>query len=125
MKEIVQRHEVLRTTFSSMDGQPIQVISQAMSLALPLIDLTEWSESDRDAEGRRLTVGNTQIPFDLAQGPLFRVTLLRLGAEDHIFLFTTHHIICDGWSLGVLMQEFATLYKVFTEGRPSPLPDLP
>jgi amino acid adenylation domain-containing protein len=125
LKEIVRRHEVLRTTFSSMDGQPIQVISRAMLLTLPLIDLTELPESDRDAEERRLTVENTNIPFDLAQGPLFRATLLRLGAEDHVFLFTTHHIICDGWSLGVLIQEFATLYKVFTEGRPSPLPDLP
>jgi amino acid adenylation domain-containing protein len=125
LKEIVRRHEVLRTTFSNMDGQPTQVISHAISLTLPLIDLTELPESDRDAEGRRLTVENTNIPFDLAQGPLFRAYLLRLGAEDHVFLFTTHHIICDGWSVGVLIQEFATLYKVFTEGRSSPLPDLP
>ncbi|MBO0798593.1 MAG: amino acid adenylation domain-containing protein, partial [Blastocatellia bacterium] len=125
LKEVVRRHEVLRTTFSSLDGQPIQIVSQAMSLTIPVIDLAELSESDRDEEGRRLTIENTSIPFDLEQGPLFRATLLRLAAEDHAFLFTTHHIICDGWSLGVLIQEFATLYKAFTEGKPSPLPELP
>ncbi len=125
LNEIVRRHEVLRTTFSSVGGQPIQAISPAVSLTLPLIDLTELSEGDRDAEGRRLTVENTNLPFDLARGPLFRATLLRLGAEDHIFLFTTHHIIFDGWSSGVLVREFSTLYKVFTEGSSSPLPDLP
>ncbi len=125
LKEIARRHEGLRTTFSSVDGQPVQIISDTISLTVPLIDLTELAEGQRDAAARRLAAEKSQSPFDLSHGPLYRATLLRFGAEEHVFLFTMHHIISDGWSIGVLIREFVTLYRAYIEGRPSPLSDLP
>ncbi len=124
-EEIMRRHEVMRTTFPDVNGEPVQVISPDVSLRLPLVDLSGLSESEREAEARRLAAEEASRPFDLARGPLLRACLLRIGTEDHIFLFTLHHIICDGWSRGILIEEFVTLYKAFTLGQRSPLPDLP
>src|SRR5205085_5764539 len=73
----------------------------------------------------QLATEEAQRPFDLTRGPLMRVTLLQLGAEEHMLLLTTHHIISDGWSISVLLQELAALYEAFSTGQPSPLPDLP
>jgi amino acid adenylation domain-containing protein len=125
LNEIARRHEVMRTTFSSVDGQPVQIISDTVSLTAPLIDLTELSEGHREAEAQRLASEMFRIPFNLTDGPLFHGALLRFTAEDHVFLFAMHHIISDGWSMGVLIREFVTLYHAFIEGRPSPLSDLP
>jgi amino acid adenylation domain-containing protein len=125
LNEIVRRHESLRTTFATVDGQAVQLIAPELSLSLPVVDLTQYSESEREAQVRKLMAEEAQQPFDLAQGPLVRARLLRLGPTDHIALFTMHHIISDEWSLGVLMRELAALYTAFCNKEPSPLPELP
>jgi len=123
--EIIRRHEVLRTTFAYADGQPLQLISPALTLTLPVINLSAWSEAEREAEVRRLSLEESQQPFNLAQGPLLRITLLRLSEEEHVVLLTMHHIVSDAWSTGVLIRELAALYDAFSQGNPSPLPQLP
>ncbi|MCI0419792.1 MAG: condensation domain-containing protein [Acidobacteria bacterium] len=123
--EIVRRHEVLRTTFPVVDGQPVQNIAPSLAVTLPVVDLGELDESEREAEVRRLATEQARQPFDLARGPLARVILLRLGKEEHVVLFTLHHIVSDGWSMGVLVQEVARLYEAFSKGSPSPLAELP
>ncbi|MGD2146473.1 MAG: condensation domain-containing protein, partial [Anaerolineae bacterium] len=125
LNEIVARHESLRTTFSAVDGQPLQVVSPSMSIPLPMVDLSSLSEGDREAEARRLAGEEARRPFDLAEGPLLRAGLLRLGAEEHVLLLTMHHIVSDGWSMGVFFREVRTLYKAFSSGKPSPLSLLP
>ncbi|RMF36691.1 MAG: non-ribosomal peptide synthetase, partial [Chloroflexi bacterium] len=125
LNEIVRRHESLRTTFRATDGKPVQVIAPTLKLPLPLVDLSGLPKAAREAEVQRLATEEAQRPFDLSRGPLLRVTLLRLGDEEHVALLTMHHIISDGWSMRVLVQELAALYDAFSHGRPSPLPDLP
>lgn len=123
--EIINRHESLRTTFSLVDEQPVQVISQAEPFSLPVVDLSGLPTEEREAEARRLTALEARRPFDLARGPLLRVSVLRLDEEDHALLLTMHHIISDGWSMGVLVREVKMLYFAFSEARPLPLPELP
>ncbi|MBD2128005.1 non-ribosomal peptide synthetase [Microcoleus sp. ZQ-A2] len=123
--EIVRRHEVLRTTFIVANGQPVQVITPTLTLTIPVVDLQALPETERDAEVLRLAKREAQLPFNLTKGSLLRVTLLKLSASEHILLFTIHHIICDGWSLGIFIREFTTLYDAFSQGKPSPLPELP
>ena len=125
LNEIVQRHEILRTTFSSLDGRPFQRISPCQSLHLPVVDLSGLSRTALEAEARRLAAEEAQQPFDLAHGPLLRATLLWLGDEEHLLLLTLHHIVFDGWSQGVLLQELTALYAAFSQGRLSALPELP
>ena len=125
LNEILRRHEALRTTFRTVGGQPVQVISPLQPLRLPVVDLTRLPASDRQAEALRLAAEEADRPFHLVHGPLFRVTLLRLDAEEHVLLLTMHHIVSDGWSTGVLYRELETLYAAFSAGRPSPLPELP
>jgi non-ribosomal peptide synthetase component F len=124
-EEIVRRHEVLRTTFSLVDGSPIQVIAKHSKLSLPVIDLTSLTESERDLESARLAAEEAQKPFDLVRGPLVRAVLLALSADNHVLLLTIHHIVSDGWSMGVLFRELALIYEAFAAGKPSPLPELP
>ncbi|MBE2277105.1 MAG: amino acid adenylation domain-containing protein, partial [Rhodobacteraceae bacterium] len=119
---IVARHESLRTTFLDHDGAPVQVIAPALELDIPLTDLS--MEPDPEAEARRLAVEDAQTPFRLDRAPLLRARLLRLGEQDHVILFNMHHIISDGWSMGVLVTEFVALYRAAVEGRPDPLPPL-
>jgi amino acid adenylation domain-containing protein len=123
--EIVRRHEILRTTFFMVEGQPVQAIAPTLTLTLPVVDLQELPEVARREEVRRIVAEEARQPFNLAEGPLLRGTLLQLGEAEHTLLFTTHHIICDGWSRGVLIRELAALYEVFSSGKPSPLPELP
>ncbi|MBO0784424.1 MAG: hypothetical protein J2P37_36945, partial [Ktedonobacteraceae bacterium] len=125
LNEIVRRHESLRTTFSAVNGQPLQVIAPALSLALPVTDLRGQPEAEREEQVSKLVAEEAMQPFDLARGPLFRVRLLRLGEEEHVMLFSMHHIISDEWSLGVLVRELAALYAAFCQERPSPLAELP
>jgi len=125
LTEIVRRHEVLCTTFSSKNGIPFQKISPAQEMTLPVVDLQQLSEAEQAAEIQRLSIEESQQPFDLTNGPLFRVKLLRLGEESHVLLLTIHHIISDGWSMGIFIEEIITLYKAFSTGMPSPLPKLP
>ncbi|HLK61110.1 MAG TPA: amino acid adenylation domain-containing protein, partial [Chthonomonadaceae bacterium] len=120
-----QRHETLRTVFAMVDGEPCQVIQPYAPVALALTDLAALEPELRAHEAQRLIAQEAQRPFSLAEGPLFRASLLRLGEEEHILLLTLHHIISDGWSQGVLIRELTALYNAFAAGRPSPLPELP
>lgn len=123
--EIVRRHEVLRTTFSVKEGQPVQIIDPTLTLVVPVLDLRGLLEPERKAEVSRLSAEEAQLPFDLSRGPLLRSILLRLEAQEHILLLTMHHIVSDGWSMGILFRELSALYGAFSAGKPSPLPALP
>jgi amino acid adenylation domain-containing protein len=122
---LVRRHESLRTTFATVDGQPTQVIQTVQTCSLAVIDLQQLPEAEREAQAMQLATREAQQPFDLAEGPLFRLTLLRLGVEDHVLLCTMHHIIADEWSKGVFLRELTLLYGAFSAGKPSPLAELP
>jgi len=122
--EILRRHEALRTTFAVVEGQPVQVITPPPDLTLTVQDLQALPETERGGEAQRLAREEVQKPFDLTQGLLLRVRLLRLGEQEHVLLLTMHHIISDAWSLGVFMRELAVLYTAFCAGRPSPLSEL-
>jgi amino acid adenylation domain-containing protein len=130
-REIVRRHEALRTTFHPGDGRPVQVIAPAPAFDVPLVDLMDLrnlaglGENLLRLELTRLSSGEALRPFDLARGPLFRAGLLRLAEQEHTLLINLHHIISDGWSMGILFYELATLYGAFAQGVPSPLPELP
>jgi amino acid adenylation domain-containing protein len=124
LAHLVERHESLRTSFATTDGVPMQVISKRLEVALPFVDLSELAESERESEARRLLREETRRPFDLAHGPLIRALLLRLAEQEHILLIAMHHIITDGWSVGVMHREFMDLYEAFASGKPSPLPEL-
>ena len=123
--ETLRRHEVLRTTFPVMNKEPVQCISPATPFKLPLVDLWALDLVGKEIEVRRLAIEEEQRPFDLAKGPLLRAQLLLLDANDHLLLFTLHHILTDGWSTSLFMKEVAALYKAHLDGLPSPLPELP
>jgi amino acid adenylation domain-containing protein len=123
LDRIVERHEALRTTFVEVDGQPVQVIGEARGLALAEHDLA--GHDDAEAELRRVVAEESAEAFDLANGPLVRGRLVRMAADDHVLLVTMHHIVSDGWSMGVLTHELGALYGAFTRGEADPLPALP
>ncbi|BCL84581.1 non-ribosomal peptide synthetase [Ktedonobacteria bacterium brp13] len=124
LAEIVKRHAVLRTVFSAIGGRPVQVVQSPSFSQLCPHDLRHLSKNEREAEAQRLITEEAQRPFDLATGHLFRVLLLQLAEDDHMLVLTIHHIVFDGWSQGVLLQEFAQLYDAFSVDQPSPLPTL-
>jgi amino acid adenylation domain-containing protein len=124
LEAIVRRHETLRTTFSVFEGEPVQVIAPSLKLSLPVVDISQFSESERENEALRLAATDARTPFDLGRGPLFRPTLIRLEERDHVLLLTMHHIVSDGWSVGVLYRELSALYRAFANAEASPLPDL-
>jgi amino acid adenylation domain-containing protein len=123
--EIIRRQATLRTSFPAIDGQPVQIIAPALSAALPVFDLSGHPAASREAEAARIARAEARRPFDLAQAPLLRTTLLRLGPQEHLLVTILHHIIADLHSVGVLLHEVAALYDAFAAGRPSPLPELP
>jgi amino acid adenylation domain-containing protein len=125
LTEILHRHEALRTTFMQNDGRLGQVVAPSVRFSLPVVDLSQVPASGRDAAAFRLATEETEQLFDLAKGPLIRAKLLRLAAEEHVFLVTMHHIVSDGWSVGVFNRELAALYQAFSAGQPSPLPQPP
>ncbi|HET9479906.1 MAG TPA: amino acid adenylation domain-containing protein, partial [Pyrinomonadaceae bacterium] len=125
LSEIVRRHEVLRTTFQTVEGIPVQSISAPHPVTIALIDLSDLHEVDRECEAQRLISAEAERPFDLSHGPLLRATLLRLGEDEHLLLFTMHHIISDGWSVGVLAREATRLYATFTGSEAAPLTERP
>ena len=116
LNQVVQRHEALRTTFAAVDGRLVQVIAPNLVLALPVTDLRDKPENERDAEARRRAWEEARKPFDLARGPLVRAQLIQLDDTDYLLLLTMHHIISDGWSRGVLIRELASLYVAFATG---------
>jgi amino acid adenylation domain-containing protein len=123
--EVLRRHEVLRSTFHTVDGRPALAIAPFVPRPLPLADLAGLPPAAREREADRQVGAESYRPFDLARGPLARCTLLRLGEKDHLLLFNAHHIVFDGWSVGVLLRELGEAYRAFAAGRPSPLPALP
>ncbi|MDT5270380.1 MAG: hypothetical protein QOH49_2566, partial [Acidobacteriota bacterium] len=126
LNEVVRRHESLRTTFAVSDGLPVQVIHAALPQLLKVVDLSGIGDAEqREGEARRLAGEEARQPFDLSTGPLLRASLLKLSDEEHVLLFTMHHIVSDGWSMGVLVREVSALYSAFSEGEASPLRELP
>ncbi|MDX6694354.1 MAG: hypothetical protein QOF02_1957 [Blastocatellia bacterium] len=122
--ELVRRHESLRTSFAFDKGEPVQVIHPPASMRLPLYDLVDLSDGLRQSRLRRLIDEHARLCFDLSRGPLLRTGLVRLTPEEHVLLFSIHHIISDAWSIGVLISELITLYEAFSGGQPSPLAEL-
>jgi amino acid adenylation domain-containing protein len=125
LNEVLRRHEVLRTAFKTVEGRPMPVISPVTSLFLPVIDLSELPPPQQKAQVRQLAHREAQQPFALDTNPLLRVKLLRLGEQEYVVLFTMHHMVSDGWSMGILVREIAALYPAFCNGQSSPLPELP
>jgi amino acid adenylation domain-containing protein len=125
LNEIVRRHEILRTTFPDIGGVPVQAIAQPASVPLPVVDLTILPEADRMNEAHRLAAEEARLPFDLAKGPLLRVKLVRIHDAHYLWLLSIHHIISDDWSKKLLDRELETLYAAYSQGLPSPLPELP
>jgi amino acid adenylation domain-containing protein len=122
---LIRRHETLRTTFSSADGEPVQVIHSGDGVALTVVDLTALPELQKLHEAWKFVLEQRQQPFDLASGPLWSSHLVSLSESDHLLLLTIHHIICDGWSIRVLREELSALYLACSSGRSVSLPDLP
>jgi Condensation domain len=125
MAEMVARHEVLRTTFGVLEGRPVQVIHGEMEIAIGFHDLGQLGEEARAEELRRLATEQAQQPFDLTRGPLLRGLLVRAGREQHLLLLTMHHIISDGWSLGIFFRELGLHYEASLRGRRAELGELP
>jgi amino acid adenylation domain-containing protein len=123
--EVVRRHETLRTSFSTRSGSPIQVIASSLQVPLPLIDLSGLPAARVAEEIQRLSLLEAQRAFDLSHGALLRTKLLRVSAEEHVVLLTMHHIISDGWSIGVLVKEVTALYVAHAKGTPAKLEPLP
>ena len=124
IEEIVRRQEILRTTFSEAEGQPVQIISPDMKIKLSKNDLRQLPKAERDVEVQRFINEEGQNSFDLAQGPLLRLKLLHLDDQEYVFLFTMHHIISDGWSVGVFIRELSALYKAFSTNTTPSIPEL-
>jgi amino acid adenylation domain-containing protein/non-ribosomal peptide synthase protein (TIGR01720 family) len=124
LDEIIARHESLRTKLQTRNGEPFQIIAPVLTGILRLVDLSELPPSEREPLALQLANDDARRPFDLAQGPLLRATLLRLDEQAHIASLTMHHVTSDGWSTAVLIGEMSTLYDAFSNGQPSPLPPL-
>ncbi len=125
LAEIMQRHEVLRASFSvDHAGATVQTVQAQVALDMPLIDLQHLDDTAQHAELQRLTREQAGLVFDLRQAPLLRLLLLKFAPTEHVFMLTMHHIISDGWSIGVFVQELSALYNAFYQGLPSPLPPL-
>ena len=122
---IVCRHEVLRTSFITRDGEPAPVISEQCDTTIEVIDLTSLETAAREKESRRLIEDEARRPFDLSRGLLIRTKLIRISEQESIFLVTMHHIVSDGWSLLIFFKELSTLYDAFASGNSSPLDELP
>lgn len=125
LAEMGRRHEILRATFVAIDGKPYQIIAPDMALTLPIVDLRSLPALEREAAAQRLIVEEARQLFDLTQGPLLRVKLLRLAETEHKLLLTMHHLVSDGWSLEIFFRELSVLYKAYGAGQSSPLPELP
>jgi amino acid adenylation domain-containing protein len=125
LNEVVARHESLRTTFVNEAGVPVQVVTPALVLPLPIDDLSELPSEARDAKLARILSEAASQPFDLKDGPLIRARLVRLAAEDHVFIINTSHIVTDGISIALIFGELSKLYAAFAAGQGSPLPPVP
>jgi amino acid adenylation domain-containing protein len=125
LNTILRRHEGLRASFTNKAGQPVQTIAPAAHMSLPLIDLRALPGGKANTEVQRVTLDFARKPFDITRGPLLRVCLVQLSNHEHVLALTMHHIVSDGWSTGVLVQELATLYEAYVQGQQASLPPLP
>ncbi len=117
IQTIVDRHESLRTHFAEERGEPVQIIAPSITLEIAIKDLSGLSEAEQQRQVMESVNQEWREPFDLAHGPVLRIKLLKLAEEDHVLLQTFHHIVSDGWSLGVFMREFRDLYEAYSQGR--------
>jgi len=123
--EVIKRHDILRTTFIETAQSPVQKIAPSLDLPLTLIDLSQSPSEHLETESHQLIIEEAGTRFDLAGGPLLRITVLRLNPQEHIIIVVMHHIISDGWSMGILLSEVSALYTVYSQGLASTLPELP
>jgi hypothetical protein len=122
---VIERHETLRTSFTTIKGEPKQIVSPKLTLQVSVIDLqTPLEREEETTVINQFAREEAQTPFSLDRAPLLRVKLLRLSEKEAVVLLTMHHIVSDGWSMGILVRELATLYEAFSQGKPSPLPEL-
>ena len=122
---MLSRHETLRTSFVSKGGRPMQSVATSLVVTPPMIDLGDLAKNERPLAFQHISEEEAQRPFDLAHGPLLRLTLVRLESEEYLLLLTFHHSIADGWSVNIFFRELNMLYAAFQVGKPSPLPELP
>ncbi len=125
LRTIVERQESLRTTFIQVGEEPCQIVHSTLPLDIPIADFASLPNPERTARVEAALHEEHSTPFDLTRGPLLRTRLLRLAQEDHLLLVTMHHIICDGWSVSILVREFAALYTEYVGGPAAALPVLP
>jgi amino acid adenylation domain-containing protein len=125
LNDVVDRHDALRATFESSDGTPVQRIAPRLDLVLVLHDLRSLSQKERDVKTRWLMLEEARTPFHLQSGPLVRGSLLQLAEGEHLLLLTMHHIVSDGWSMGIFVKELGTLYASRALGAPPSLSELP
>ena len=124
--EIIRRHEAWRTSFQTVEGEPVQIVHPPPAITLPVSDLRGLPDEVREAEALRLATEDSRCPLDMTRVPLFRARLVRLGEEEHRLFLTLSHIIFDGVAIyRVFLPELAALYEAFAEGKPSPIPELP
>jgi amino acid adenylation domain-containing protein len=124
-QEIVRRHAALRTTFTTFEGQPVQVVEPDVKVELSVVNLPALASSEWERISQQLATTEAQRPFNLTTDPLLRITLLKFDPTEAVLLLTMHHIVADGWSLGVLIRELGYFYTAFVEGRSPLLPPLP
>ncbi|NEO15135.1 MAG: amino acid adenylation domain-containing protein [Moorea sp. SIO3F7] len=125
LSEIINRHEVLRTSFSTINGKPIQVIDSDSTININVVDLQQYPEPERETILKQEVQREATTPFDLEVAPLIRCKLWQLDSSEYVLVLTMHHIVSDGWSMGILIEELSSLYQAFCVGAPSPLPELP
>lgn len=125
LNEIIRRHEVLHTVFDTVAGLPVQRVAPFTPMSLRTMNVSDVPQADHSSTLTQLAADERQQPFDLARGPLIRALLVALGEQEHALLLTLHHIVSDGWSMGILCREMQTLYDAFASGTPAPLPALP
>ncbi|HEX2933228.1 MAG TPA: condensation domain-containing protein, partial [Candidatus Binatia bacterium] len=122
LNEILRRHEALWTKFMLVDGLPLLTVASVEYLTIPLLDLPVRSEGERQSQSRRLILEETKRPFDLPEGRLLRVRLLRVGEDKYLLMFVTHHLVADAWSMGIFMRELWSFYDDYRNGRQPRLP---
>src|SRR5215469_3723835 len=124
LQEVVRRHSVLRSVFRVVNGELSQMIMPSQQLTIPLVDLSDMAEGERQIKALEIGINDATRPFMLNSGPMLRARLLRLAPEDHILLLTTHHVVCDDWSTGILVHELLGIYDAFNARKPSPFPEV-
>ena len=125
LNDLVARHEILRTTYTVVDETPVQLIASELKLSVPLTDVSDIHESERDEQVQQLIKSEAREPFSLSTGPLLRMSVLRLKEEDYVLMLTLHHVLADGWSMGVMVRELEILYQAHLNGKTGRLPELP